>query len=316
MSEPRLNHFLSLGPNGFHRIAYADWGDPAGQHIVMCVHGLSRNSRDFDELAAHLAARGCRVVCMDVVGRGDSDWLENKDDYGFAQYVSDAAALLARVTAPPHRVPLLRRLQGASEGQRIDWVGTSMGGLIGMMLAAKAGSPIRRLVLNDVGPLIPWPALARLKVASMGAGSKFASLAEVESHLRESCVQFGPLNDEQWRRIAAHGSRRGTDGKYVLACDPAIVGALRPGAGVELGRDFLIGIDMWPVWETVECPTLVLRGGQSDVLLESTVRRMQEGGPAVHLVEFEGIGHAPWLMSADQIGAVADFILAPEPRRR
>jgi pimeloyl-ACP methyl ester carboxylesterase len=317
MSEPRLNHFLSLGPHGFHRVAYTDWGDPAGQHIVVCVHGLTRNSRDFDELAAHLAAHGCRVVCMDVVGRGDSDWLEHKDDYGFGQYVSDAAALLARVTAPPHRISLLRRLQGVSEGQRIDWIGTSMGGLIGMMLAAKANSPIRRLVLNDVGPLLPWSALARLKLASMGAGSKFASLEEVERHLRDSCVPFGPLKDEQWRRLAVHGSRQGADGRYSLACDPAIVGALRTGAGagVELGRDFLLGIDLWQVWETVECPTLVLRGAQSDLLLESTVRRMQQGGPAVQLIEFAGIGHAPWLMSEDQVGAVGNFILAPEPRR-
>src|SRR6266496_2037345 len=130
------------------------------------------------ELVEHLAARGCRVVCMDVVGRGDSDWLEHKQDYGFTQYLSDAAALLARVTAPPHRVSLLRRLQGASEGQRIDWIGTSMGGLIGMMLAAKSDSPIRRLVLNDVGPLVPWGALVRLKLASSGAGTRFASLAE------------------------------------------------------------------------------------------------------------------------------------------
>jgi pimeloyl-ACP methyl ester carboxylesterase len=318
MSEPRLNHFLSLGPHGFHRVAYTDWGDPAGQHIVICVHGLTRNSRDFDDLAEYLAVRGCRVVCMDVVGRGDSDWLEHKDDYGFEQYVSDGAALLARVTAPPHRIPLLRRLQGASEGQRIDWVGTSMGGLIGMMLAAKADSPIRRLVLNDVGPLIPWSALARLKLASMGGGTRFASLDEVERHLRESCSTFGPLKDEQWRRLAAQSSRRETDGRYALACDPAIVSTLRSrgGSGMELGRDFLIGLDVWQVWDTVECPTLVLRGAQSDVLLESTVRRMQEGGPAVKLVEFPQIGHAPWLMSTDQIEPVADFILAAESRKQ
>jgi pimeloyl-ACP methyl ester carboxylesterase len=316
-TEPRPNHFLALGPHGFHRVAYAEWGNPEGRHLVVCVHGLTRNSRDFDELAESLAAQGCRVVCMDVVGRGDSDWLAHKQDYGFSQYLSDAAALLARLTAPPQRVSLLRRLQGASEGSRIDWVGTSMGGLIGMMLAARPNSPIRRLVLNDVGPMVPWNALARLKLASMGAGTRFASLDEVEHHLRETCASFGPLTDEQWRRLAVHGSRRGENGAYALAHDPAIVNSMRRGgsAGVEFGNDFLFGIDLWPTWDEVECPTLVLRGAESDLLLESTVRRMQERGPHVRLVEFAGIGHAPWLMSDDQIAVVRDFILSAEPRK-
>jgi pimeloyl-ACP methyl ester carboxylesterase len=316
-TEPRLNHFLGLGPHGFHRVAYTEWGDPEGRHLVVCVHSLSRNSRDFDDLAASLAARGCRVVCMDVVGRGDSDWLEHKQDYGFSQYLSDAAALLARLTAPPYKVSLLRRLQGASEGPRIDWIGTSMGGLIGMMIAAKPNSPIRRLVLNDVGPLVPWGALVRLKLASSGAGTRFASLDEVERHLRETCASFGPLEDGQWRRLAQHGSRRGENGTYTLACDPAIVNTLRRGrnAGVEFGNNFLFGIDLWPVWDEVVCPTLVLRGSESDLLLESTVRRMRVRGPRVEFVEFPGIGHAPWLMSEDQIGAVSEFILAAEPPR-
>jgi pimeloyl-ACP methyl ester carboxylesterase len=316
-TEPRLNHFLGLGPHGFHRVAYTEWGDPEGRHLVVCVHSLSRNSRDFDDLAASLAARGCRVACMDVVGRGDSDWLEHKEDYGFSQYLSDAAALLARLTAPPYKVSLLRRLQGASEGPRIDWIGTSMGGLIGMMIAAKPNSPIRRLVLNDVGPLVPWGALVRLKLASSGAGTRFAGLDEVERHLRETCASFGPLEDGQWRRLAQHGSRRGENGTYTLACDPAIVNTLRRGrnAGVEFGNDFLFGIDLWPVWDEVVCPTLVLRGSESDLLLESTVRRMRVRGPRVEFVEFPGIGHAPWLMSEDQIGAVSEFILAAEPPR-
>jgi pimeloyl-ACP methyl ester carboxylesterase len=313
-SEPRLNHFLALGPHGFHRVAYTEWGNPGGQHLVVCVHGLSRNSRDFDELAASLAEGGCRVACMDVAGRGESDWLAHKQDYGFPLYLSDAAALLARLTAPPKPVSLLRRLQGASAGPRIDWVGTSMGGLIGMMLAAKPASPIRRLVLNDVGPLIPWSALARLKLESMGAGRRFSGLDEVERHLRESCAPFGPLRDSQWRHVAEHGSRRMPDGSYTLSCDPAITNTLRRGggAGVEIGSDFLLGVDLWPVWDAVECPTLVLRGTESDLLLASTVRRMQTGGPRVELAEFPGVGHAPWLKSGEQIRVVRDFILQPE----
>jgi pimeloyl-ACP methyl ester carboxylesterase len=316
--KPRLDHFTSLGPHGFHRVAYTEWGDPDGQHLVVCVHGLTRNSRDFDELAAYLAVRGCRVVCMDVAGRGDSEWLQHKADYGFAQYLCDAAALLARVTAFPRKISLLRRLQGAAEGRRIDWIGTSMGGLLGMMLAARPRSPIRRLVLNDVGPLVPWAALARLKLASIGAGARFASLKEVERHLRETCATFGPLGDEQWRRLAAHGSRRADDGTYSLACDPAIVSAMRTGggAGVEFGSDFLFGIDLWQIWDAVKCPTLVVRGAQSDLLLDSTVRRMRERGPGIKLVEFPGVGHAPWLMSEDQIRPIADFLLAMDSPKR
>ena len=309
MSKPRFEHFSSLGPHGFHRVAYVEWGPPDARHLVVCVHGLTRNSRDFDELADYLAVRGCRVVCMDVVGRGDSDRLENKADYGFAQYVSDAAALLARVTAP--RASLLSRLQGAGGAHTIDWVGTSMGGLIGMMVAARAGSPIRGLVLNDVGPLIPWPALARLKLGAGGDGARFASVDEVEKYLREACASFGPLTDAQWRRLAKHGSRRVENGAYVLAYDPSIVSTMRGGggAGVAFGADFFFGIDLWPIWDAVKSPTLVLRGAESDLLLESTVRRMQERGPKMKVIEFPGVGHAPWLMSEEQIRPIADFLL-------
>jgi pimeloyl-ACP methyl ester carboxylesterase len=308
MFEPRLDHFASLGPHGFHRVAYTEWGDRDARHVVVCVHGLTRNSRDFDELASYLAVRGCRVVCMDVVGRGDSDWLDNKADYGFAQYVSDAAALLARITGP--KASLLTRLQGAGGPHTIDWVGTSMGGLIGMMVAAKPNSPIRGLVLNDVGPLIPWPALARLKLSSSGDGARFASLGEVEHYLRDACAPFGPLTDRQWRRLAAHGSRV-REGTYALAYDPAIVSTMRAGggAGVAFGADFFFGIDLWPIWDAVKSPTLVLRGAQSDLLLDSTVRRMQERGPKMKVVEFPGVGHAPWLMSEEQIRPIAEFLL-------
>jgi len=147
--------------------------------------------------------------------------------------------------------------------------------------------------------------------------ARFADLAEVERHMRDACSTFGPLEDGQWRRLARHGSRRREDGAYTLAYDPAIVSHMRRSgnAGVEFGKDFLLGIDLWPVWDAVRCPTLVLRGEDSDLLLESTVRRMRERGPHVELVEFPGIGHAPWLMSDEQIGAVRKFLLAPEPSK-
>src|SRR5258706_6179563 len=194
-------HFHSLGDAGFHRIAYTEWGHSSCAHVVVCAHGLARNSRDFDFLAAALTPE-CRVLCMDVVGRGESDWLDNGSGYTFATYQSDAAAMLARAGAPTAS-PLL----GRSKPARLDWVGTSMGGLIGMFLAARRNSPIRRLVLNDVGALIPWSALFRMK-GYITRGRRFSDLGEVEAYLRKVCAQFGELSDAQWQHLARHGARR------------------------------------------------------------------------------------------------------------
>src|SRR5260221_6369487 len=156
-----------------------------------------------------------------------------------------------------------------------------------------------------------------MNIAGRVAGRLFACLDEVERHRRDTCKEFGPLEDRQWRRLAEHDYRRGENGTYTLALDPAVVNSMRRGGsdGVEFGSDFLFGIDLWPTWDQVECPTLVLRAAESDLLLESTVRRMQGGRPRVEFVEFSGVGHAPWLMSEEQIAPVRDFILAPEPRK-
>ncbi len=307
--------FLSLSPAGFHRIAYLDWGKRTAAHVVVCVHGLSRNGRDFDWLARDLA-RDCRVVCPDVVGRGDSEWLADKGDYRFSTYLSDAASLIARITAPapPVAFGTLRLLRGRATHDgpaQIDWVGTSMGGLIGMLLAAKRGSPIRRLVLNDVGAFIPWGSLYRLKGYVAGGGA-FGDLAAVEAYLREACATFGPLEDAQWRHLAETSAERGADGRYYLRYDPGIGTTLRVGAPdpeLPLGPNILAGIDLWSTWAEVRCPTLILRGAESDVLSRDTALQMQAMRPGVELRELPGIGHAPALMSYDQIAAVREFLL-------
>lgn len=292
----RQRHFQSLGDSGFHRIAYTEWGQAATPHTVLCVHGLARNSRDFDYLAAALTP-DCRVLCMDVAGRGDSEWLDNKADYTFTTYQADAAAMLARAGS-----------------DKLDWVGTSMGGLVGMMLAARRGSPIRRLVLNDVGAFIPWSALFRLK-GYISRGKRFASLEEVEAYLRNVCAPFGPLTDEQWQHLARHGARKveAGDGSslYQLRYDPAIGGGLHGHIDAEfpMGPDLLRGIDLWNVWSKVECPVLVLRGAESEVLTRKTVEEMLERKPGTEVVEFAGVGHAPALMSEDQIAVVKRFLL-------
>jgi len=304
---------LCLSPAGFHRVAYLDWGPLASDHVVLCVHGLARNSRDFDFLAAELA-RKCRVICPDVVGRGDSEWLADKSDYRFSTYLADAAVLLARVTAPRRSVlsglfgrwPAFRR-----SPKRIDWVGTSMGGLIGMLLAAKPGSPIRRLVLNDVGPFVSWGSLSRLK-GYVGGGRSFESVAAAESWLREACAPFGRLTDSQWRHLARHSVFKAKPGDYRLRYDPGIGEGLRGHSDPELplGPNFLAGIDLWGVWEQVRCPVLVMRGADSDVLTRTTVDRMRADKPNLQIVEFEGAGHAPALMEQQQIAAVTRFLLA------
>lgn len=311
--QPRLQSFLSLGPRGFHRVAYTEWGDANNPHLVICVHGFTRNSRDFDVLAARLADR-CRVVCMDVVGRGASDWLERADDYDYSLYLSDAAALIARLTAGPRDSGNGGPHPAASTAPIIDWIGTSMGGLIGMLLAAKPNSPIRRMVLNDVGPLVPWPALTRLRNLHLPLEKRFKSREQVESHLREIYATFGPLDDAGWKHVALHSAQQLHDGDYVLAYDPGVMSGMNHARkGIEFGHNFLSGVDLWPTWDRVRSPTLVLRGGESDVLLPSVLQDMERRGPTTRIIEFPGIGHAPWLMAEEQIGPVREFLLAASP---
>lgn len=300
----RREFFHSLGNGSFHRIAYTDWGDLANPHVVLCVHGLARNSRDFDFLAAALAD-DCRVVCMDVAGRGDSEWLDNKSHYTFSTYQNDAAAMLARATAPGKT----RWFSKKPFKSKLDWVGTSMGGLLGMFLAAKRGSPIRRLVLNDVGALIPWSALFRMK-GYITRGRCFKSVDEVEAYVRNVCAPFGPLTDAQWRHLAQHSARQNGDGGYALRYDPGIGEGLHGHIDAEfpIGPDLLRGIDLWNVWSKIECPVLVLRGANSEVLLKNTLEEMRKRKPDVEVVEFAGVGHAPALMSTDQIRVVKKFL--------
>lgn len=272
-----------LGPNGFLTLAYCEWDGPPGAPVVVCVHGLTGNGRDFDTLAEALADR-FRVVCPDLPGRGASDWLDDGADYSFPFYLAVTAALFAR-------------LDVAS----VDWVGTSMGGLIGMLFAGLQGAPARRLILNDIGPLLPKEGLERIG-RMVGRDPAFSNRDELERYVRQAHAGFGPLSDAQWRHIAAHSGRTRSDGRLGLAYDPKIGEPFRGGG--------LQDIDFWPFYDALRCPTLVLRGANSDLLRREDAAAMAQRGPSARVVEFAGIGHAPALMAPDQIAAVRDFLLA------
>lgn len=294
-----VESFSSLGPHGFHRIAYTAWGDRSNPRRVLCMHGLTRNARDFDWLARVLQ-RDSHVVCMDAAGRGASEWLDHKPDYTFRLYQNDAAALIARITAP------------SAGDAAVDWVGTSMGGLIGILLAAQPRSPIRRLVLNDVGPFVSWSALMRFK-AGMMMRSTYPDFGQAEAVLRQSCAAWGPLTAEQWRHLVQHSIVRTENGEYTFACDPRIADATAWGFSPDarVGTRNLLGLELWSTWAEVRCPVLILRGKESEVLLPETVERMRRREAHTEVVEFDGVGHAPALMAPDQIAAVRRFLSAP-----
>lgn len=279
--EPELRTLPILLPQGFVDLAYAQWG-PRDGRVVVCAHGLTRNARDFDVLARALAATGRRVVAVDFPGRGRSSWLAGPAQYGFPVYLGAMAALLARLDV-----------------DELAWIGTSMGGLAGMMLAAQPRTPLSRLVVNDVGPFIPKASLERIG-SYVGESPRFASLEAVEAHLRRVAAPFGRLADAQWRHLAEHSAVREGDA-WRLHHDPAIGEAFRATPPAD--------IDLWTVWDAIALPVLVVRGAESDLLLRDTAAEMTRRGPRrVELVEFAGCGHAPALMAEDQVAAILRFL--------
>jgi pimeloyl-ACP methyl ester carboxylesterase len=261
----------------FQRLAYVAWGDPAATP-VLCVHGLTRTGRDFDTLAAALADR-FYVICPDLPGRGKSDWLPRGELYQPPTYVLALSNLLAAIGRPVH------------------WVGTSLGGICGMLAAASTGAPLKKLVLNDIGPYVPEAALARIR-DYVGAQPVFADVAAAAAYLRRVHAPFGRLTDAQWLHLAATGTRTLSDGGLTLHYDPAIAVPMRAGP--------VQAIDLWPLWERISVPTLVLRGADSDLLLPETLTRMGERA-ATHTVP--DCGHAPALMDDATMSVVRGFLV-------
>lgn len=311
MPDPSLNFVSCPDAEGRHRMGYWQWGDARAPHLVACVHGLSRQGRDFDVLARALLRRAAgplRIVCPDVAGRGRSEWLRNPLGYQVPQYVGDMVALLAHLHA---QAPVAA----------LDWVGTSMGGLIGMGVAALGAAapvqgasllpaPVRRLVLNDVGPQIQWEALARIGTY-LGQTGRFASFEEAADAMWAISRSFGPHGRDEWLALSRHMVRPLPDGGFTLHYDPAIAVPFRtltPEAALQ-GQEAL-----WQAYDRITARTLLTRGAESDLLRRDTALAMTQRGPRARLVEFAGVGHAPTFVAADQVDAVASFLLEPEPQ--
>jgi pimeloyl-ACP methyl ester carboxylesterase len=302
MTEPRLNFTHCPDANGGHRMAWWEWGNPAAAHVIVCAHGLSRQGRDFDVLAQALVTHdggrggaGVRVVCPDVVGRGKSDWLKDPMGYQIPNYAADMLAML-----------------GQLKPAKLDWIGTSMGGLIGVVVAGQPGlplpAPVRKLVLNDVGPVIQWEALQRIGLY-LGNAPRFASLLQAATAMWAISTSFGPHTKEQWLELSRPMVKPVNDaqGGVTLHYDPAIAVPFKTitkesaAAGEEA---------IWGLYDNITADTLLVRGAASDLLSKETAAQMTQRGPKARLVEFEGVGHAPTFIAADQVQTAVDFIFS------
>lgn len=281
------DYFLGLSEEGFHRVAYTEWGTADTKQIpIICVHGLTRNGRDFDSLAGYLSQQGRQVFCPDIVGRGDSDWLKNPLHYTYEQYIADMNTLIARTQA-----------------KQVDWIGTSMGGLIGMIMASVPNSPIRRLVLNDVGPQISVKALSRLAKYA-GQDPDFTSMEAAIHYFKTIYADFGNLTDAEWLQLTEHSVKEVTPGRFVSKIDHGVKKSqtksllawkslLNPHKALE---GTLFDVDLWGIWRKVTCPVLIIHGTHSDILVPKTIEKMCRIHSKIEVVEITDAGHAPALL--------------------
>ena len=286
-AEPRLDHVQCLDPGGLHRMAYWEWGDPANPRVLVCVHGLSRQGRDFDTLARAMCTE-YRVVAPDVVGRGRSDWLVDPAGYALPAYVADMVTLIARLRA-----------------ETVHWVGTSMGGLIGLGLASLQNSPIARFVINDVGPTLQAEAIVRIG-DYLGLPLHWNSLDEAADYMLSISRTFGPHTREQWLALTRPMLKPDGDG-FRPHYDPAIAVPFKSVTPEMAAAGEMM---MWRAWDSLRCPTLLLRGAESDLLTRDTALAMTQRGPHAQLHEFAGVGHAPMLVQPEQVEVVREFLLS------
>jgi pimeloyl-ACP methyl ester carboxylesterase len=296
MIEPTIKYVQCLSQAGLHRMAYKEWGEADNPNVLVCVHGVTRVSDDFDAMAREFAGSGAyRVICPDVVGRGRSGRLLDPQLYRLPQYASDMVTLLARVLAN-------------NERQSVDWFGTSMGGLIGMGLASLPDSPIARLVLNDIGPVLDPVAMQRIG-DYIGQDLRFASFEEGLTFVREISRPFGEHSDEEWRKLAQDVLRQGPDGQWGRHYD---MGLALPFQSITPQSAKADEAMLWAAYDAIKCPTLLVRGANSDLLSRECAQTMTTRGPRATLVEIPDVGHAPTFMHTDQIAIAKQFLLAQQ----
>ncbi|WP_293268695.1 alpha/beta hydrolase [Neptunomonas sp.] len=275
----RTESVTGLSSSGLHRMVYHEWGSKDNERVLVCVHGLARNSRDFDEIAKTLS-REYRVICPDIVGRGESDWLLNAADYGMPQYLSDITVLLARLNV-----------------EKVDWLGTSMGGIIGMLLAAMPKSPIRKLILNDIGAFVSQEALGR--IGEYLVPKYYDTLDEAQVFMQTTYIGLRNLTEDQWKNLTKHGFRQEPQG-WTQHYDPAIGDVTRATSTQD--------VDLWPVWRAIQCPQMLIWGEDSDVLNRATVEQMQQENAAMSLYSLPGIPHVPSLMEDAHIQEITQWL--------
>jgi pimeloyl-ACP methyl ester carboxylesterase len=291
MTEARIRKVQCSSPAGLHRIAYKEWGDPANPRVLVCVHGVTRVADDFDALASSLSDH-YRVVCPDVAGRGRSDRLRNPVLYTVPQYVADMVTLIARVTAN-------------SDDGTVHWFGTSMGGLIGMVLASLEDSPIRKLVLNDIGPVLDRSAMQRIG-DYIGQDLRFPDFDTGAAFVREVSASFGPHSDDEWTKLARDVLRQEPDGKWVRHYD---INLAVPFQAATVERADQDQAALWAAYDAIRGPTLLVRGELSDLLSRETAQAMATRGPRPQLAEIPNVGHAPTFIHQDQIAIARQFLI-------
>ena len=267
-----------------HRMAYHAWGNPNNPKVLICVHGLTRRGSDFKTLAQAMC-KDYYVVCPDVVGRGDSDRLTNPMQYAVPQYVADMAELVKKLGV-----------------NQVDWFGTSMGGLIGMVYASMPNSPIRRMLINDVGPRIEPDAIKRLG-SYVGQPFSFANRADALSRLNQICATFGEHTPQEWE-IYNGPMLVQRDGMWIMHYDPNIS---VPFASVNPIMAKAGEMAMWHAFKQIHIPMLIVRGGDSDLLSAATVAEMCKVNPYARSIEIPHVGHAPAFVKAEQIALAKEF---------
>jgi len=291
MREAKIKSVQCISLGGLHRMSYKEWGDADNPRVLVCVHGVTRVADDFDYLARALAA-DYRVICPDIVGRGRSGWLANPQQYILPQYVSDIVTLLARVLPD-------------DDSQQVDWFGTSMGGLIGIGLASLPGNPVRKLVLNDIGPVLAPAAMQRIG-DYIGQDLRFDTFEMAAQFIRDVSLPFGQHSDAEWHKLASDVLRQDKDGKWVRHYDMGLALPFRSATpeSAEAAQAML-----WAAYDAISCPTLLVRGAESDLLSPETAYEMTQRGPKARLVEIPHVGHAPTFIHDDQIAIAKQFLL-------